>query len=136
MTLSRDASVAGDRVSAENYLQHAEHYLRIVAAGQAQVEEQAARAAQHNAANGSQQPEVRNGDGRGRDGGSGRPPRKGKPDRPARASGEEHSNVTAIAGDQTAKDPAATETSPAQGEVAASGDDKPEAAVVGDVQDA
>ena len=28
--LARDASVAGDRVAAENYLQHAEHYTRIV----------------------------------------------------------------------------------------------------------
>jgi hypothetical protein len=28
--LARDASSAGDRVAAENYLQHAEHYTRIV----------------------------------------------------------------------------------------------------------
>ena len=28
--LARDASAAGDRVMAENYLQHAEHYFRIV----------------------------------------------------------------------------------------------------------
>ncbi len=28
-TLARDASAAGDRVSAENFLQHAEHYLRL-----------------------------------------------------------------------------------------------------------
>ncbi|MCG5243055.1 DUF4167 domain-containing protein [Azospirillum doebereinerae] len=28
-TLARDAMTAGDRVQAENYLQHAEHYLRI-----------------------------------------------------------------------------------------------------------
>ena len=27
--LARDASSAGDRVAAENYMQHAEHYLRI-----------------------------------------------------------------------------------------------------------
>lgn len=33
-TLARDASAAGDRVVAENYLQHAEHYGRIVAAAQ------------------------------------------------------------------------------------------------------
>lgn len=32
--LSRDAQSAGDRVMAENYLQHAEHYYRIVAAAQ------------------------------------------------------------------------------------------------------
>ena len=28
-TLARDASSAGDRVAAENYMQHAEHYLRV-----------------------------------------------------------------------------------------------------------
>ena len=27
--LARDATSAGDRVAAENYMQHAEHYLRI-----------------------------------------------------------------------------------------------------------
>ena len=31
MTLGRDAQSSGDRVMAENYLQHAEHYNRIVA---------------------------------------------------------------------------------------------------------
>lgn len=30
LALARDASVAGDRVAAENYLQHAEHYYRII----------------------------------------------------------------------------------------------------------
>jgi len=28
--LARDAQTAGDRIAAENYLQHAEHYYRIV----------------------------------------------------------------------------------------------------------
>jgi hypothetical protein len=36
-TLARDAQSSGDRVMAENYLQHAEHYNRIIAAAQAQV---------------------------------------------------------------------------------------------------
>ncbi len=36
-TLARDAHSAGDRVMAENYLQHAEHYNRIIAAAQAQM---------------------------------------------------------------------------------------------------
>jgi len=36
-TLARDAQSSGDRVIAENYLQHAEHYNRIVAAAQAQL---------------------------------------------------------------------------------------------------
>ena len=33
-TLARDASSAGDRVKAENYLQHAEHYFRMIRAMQ------------------------------------------------------------------------------------------------------
>ncbi|WP_182085187.1 DUF4167 domain-containing protein [Aureimonas sp. ME7] len=37
-TLARDASAAGDRIMAENYLQHAEHYGRIVAAAQGQFQ--------------------------------------------------------------------------------------------------
>lgn len=36
-TLARDAQSSGDRVMAENYLQHAEHYNRIIAAAQAQM---------------------------------------------------------------------------------------------------
>jgi hypothetical protein len=32
LQLARDASSAGDRVTAENYLQHAEHYYRILMA--------------------------------------------------------------------------------------------------------
>ena len=35
--LARDAQSAGDRVIAENYLRHAEHYYRIIAAAQAQM---------------------------------------------------------------------------------------------------
>jgi hypothetical protein len=35
--LARDAQASGDRVAAENYLQHAEHYYRILAAAQAQM---------------------------------------------------------------------------------------------------
>ena len=35
LQLARDANSAGDRVQAENYLQHAEHYYRILMAAQA-----------------------------------------------------------------------------------------------------
>jgi hypothetical protein len=35
--LARDAQSSGDRVAAENYFQHAEHYYRLVAAAQAQM---------------------------------------------------------------------------------------------------
>jgi len=35
--LARDAQAAGDRIIAENYLQHAEHYMRIILSAQPQV---------------------------------------------------------------------------------------------------
>lgn len=38
--LARDAQASGDRVMAENYLQHAEHYNRIIAAAQSQMQAQ------------------------------------------------------------------------------------------------
>ena len=40
MQLARDHQSSGDRVMAENYLQHAEHYNRIIAAAQAQMPQQ------------------------------------------------------------------------------------------------
>lgn len=39
MSLARDAMAAGDNVVAENYLQHAEHYNRIIMAAQAQLQQ-------------------------------------------------------------------------------------------------
>lgn len=42
-TLARDAQSSGDRVMAENYLQHAEHYNRIIMAAQAQMPQQQQR---------------------------------------------------------------------------------------------
>jgi hypothetical protein len=36
LQLARDANSSGDRIMAENYLQHAEHYYRIMAAAAAQ----------------------------------------------------------------------------------------------------
>ncbi len=48
LQLARDANSGGDRVMAENYLQHAEHYFRIMVAQQAQqVQYQAQQAAQN-----------------------------------------------------------------------------------------
>lgn len=38
--LHRDAQLAGDRVNAENYAQHAEHYTRLLASAQQEVERQ------------------------------------------------------------------------------------------------
>ena len=46
LQLARDANSSGDRIMAENYLQHAEHYYRIMAAAaaqQAQYQAQQAR---------------------------------------------------------------------------------------------
>src|ERR1700761_8638049 len=40
LQLARDASSSGDRIMAENYLQHAEHYYRIIAAAQEQQAQQ------------------------------------------------------------------------------------------------
>ena len=48
LQLARDANSAGDRVTAENYLQHAEHYFRIMAAQQAQAVQYAAQQAAQN----------------------------------------------------------------------------------------
>ena len=39
MQLARDASSAGDRVMAENYYQHAEHYLRLLSEAQREVDQ-------------------------------------------------------------------------------------------------
>ena len=36
VSLARDSQSAGDHITAENYLQHAEHYNRIIAAAQSQ----------------------------------------------------------------------------------------------------
>jgi hypothetical protein len=56
LQLARDANSTGDRVMAENYLQHAEHYYRIVAATQAQMAQYQAQQAAQAAANGQQRP--------------------------------------------------------------------------------
>lgn len=48
LQLARDANASGDRVAAENYLQHAEHYYRILAAAaQQQQQYQQNRGPQH-----------------------------------------------------------------------------------------
>ncbi len=53
LQLARDANSGGDRIMAENYLQHAEHYYRIMAAAAAQqAQYQAQQAAQNGGQNG------------------------------------------------------------------------------------
>ena len=64
LQLARDANSSGDRVTAENYLQHAEHYFRIMAAQQAQAAQYAAQQAAQNpnrpmdGGGGQQQPQM------------------------------------------------------------------------------
>src|SRR5262249_35976413 len=58
LQLARDANSAGDRVTAENYLQHAEHYYRIMAAAAAQQAQYQAQLAANNP-NGQQQGQPR-----------------------------------------------------------------------------
>jgi len=70
LTLARDATSSGDRVAAENFFQHAEHYFRIMNVAK---EEAAARA---------------NGDGRG-DG------RNREAGREQRSNGRNHDSVEA-----------------------------------------
>lgn len=47
--LGRDALAAGDTIKAENYFQHAEHYLRIIAAAQEQIQQRRAQQEQRRA---------------------------------------------------------------------------------------
>jgi len=55
LAMARDASSAGDRIAAENFLQHAEHYYRIISAN-----------AEHQGQNGRPRPNLRP-DGNGYD---------------------------------------------------------------------
>ncbi|MXN65196.1 DUF4167 domain-containing protein [Stappia sp. GBMRC 2046] len=68
--LARDAHAAGDRVMSENYNQHAEHYLRIVAAAQPQPQ-QSVHSRSDEAEDEADQASERRGDGR--EGSSSRP---------------------------------------------------------------
>jgi hypothetical protein len=59
LQLARDANSSGDRVMAENYLQHAEHYYRILAANQLQQQQyQAQQSHYQNNGNGGARPQV------------------------------------------------------------------------------
>lgn len=57
--LARDATASGDRVAAENYLQHAEHYYRIIEAiNEASAAEQRQRGGAPSGPSFAQQPEI------------------------------------------------------------------------------
>jgi hypothetical protein len=53
LQLARDAHSGGDRVQAENYLQHAEHYYRLIMAAQAQLPQHQQRQPHMNGQNGA-----------------------------------------------------------------------------------
>ncbi|NIK89994.1 hypothetical protein FHS83_003312 [Rhizomicrobium palustre] len=61
LQLARDANSSGDRVMAESYLQHAEHYFRIMAAAQAQQAQWQAQQAQRQPTGTGEQPVVQQG---------------------------------------------------------------------------
>jgi hypothetical protein len=88
MLLARDAQTSGDRVMAENFLQHAEHYIRLLNVAQAQMEERRAQQSDGDNAGDAQRSDqdddgddgdgfsLRRANGRGSDGG-GRDPGAG-----------------------------------------------------------
>jgi len=53
MSLARDALASGDMVTAESYLQHAEHYNRIIMAAQSQAAAAAPQSGDPQQANGN-----------------------------------------------------------------------------------
>ncbi|MBX4335265.1 DUF4167 domain-containing protein [Bartonella raoultii] len=58
ISLARDAQGAGDRVMSENYLQHAEHYLRIILASAGQNSQSARREENRDENNGQECSEI------------------------------------------------------------------------------
>lgn len=48
LQLSRDATLGNDRVAAENFMQHAEHYVRLLAEAQRDADEKRQQAEQQN----------------------------------------------------------------------------------------
>jgi len=89
LQLARDANTSGDRVMAENYLQHAEHYYRILAA-QAQQQQQYQQQREQQYQN--------NGNGNG-NGNSGRP-QPGAEGYPGNATSTPSFNLTEADGNQ------------------------------------
>ncbi len=67
--LSRDAAASGDRIAAEGYLQHAEHYIRIVQAAQAQQLERQQAAEQERRQRAERQESARQANGNNNGGG-------------------------------------------------------------------
>jgi len=80
LQLARDANSGGDRVMAENYLQHAEHYYRILAAQQLQQQQYQAQQQQNGQNAGGGNNANGNGQYRGPNGSGEQPyPQQGQP---------------------------------------------------------
>ena len=71
LQLARDANSSGDRIQAENYHQHAEHYFRIVQASQAAQNAQASASAAASAESNGNAEAKANGGGDGKAKGKG-----------------------------------------------------------------
>lgn len=65
---ARDANSAGDRIAAENYRQHAEHYFRIYAVAQAEAPQQPRQQGSGGLHQGGDQPGMNEGDNGGDNG--------------------------------------------------------------------
>ena len=63
--LARDAQLSGDRVIAENYLQHSEHYSRLLGEATRQLNEQRAAQQERENAQAQQRPDRQGGDAQG-----------------------------------------------------------------------
>ncbi|WP_114965207.1 DUF4167 domain-containing protein [Alkalilacustris brevis] len=102
LVLARDAQLANDRVAAENFLQHAEHYTRVLAEAQAEVnrEAEARREAQEAQARQQQESQARRttqGRGEG-DGGEGRGGHEGRNARENRNGDQRHTGADGAQG--------------------------------------
>ncbi|MEO1251119.1 MAG: DUF4167 domain-containing protein [Pseudomonadota bacterium] len=92
IALARDASSAGDRIKAENYLQHAEHYFRLIRAMQPQQQTPSVDAD-------GDQPSV---DDKNERGGGGRQSDRGeRSDRRPRGNGEDAGRKDAESADES-----------------------------------
>lgn len=121
VSLARDSQSAGDHITAENYLQHAEHYNRIIAAAQSQFAPMGQQQPSHDGPNGAsrrdgpstddEQPDVEatpsegddaerpSSDGRGASSGEGRGAPSGERRRRGR-NGRDREEVSAAEADQ------------------------------------
>lgn len=87
LALARDATSSGDRIAAENFFQHAEHYFRLMAANAEQQQQRAES-------------------GQRRDGGG------GERNKPRRGNGEDHDSAGAETPEAAVAEAAATPAEP------------------------